>query len=212
VVSNPCLKTEYMRRKELSSMREILTPKKIVLDQDNIIYCFDPAEIIKNKLDRSEIPITDSYPMDCIPLYARGMKEKFHSSIITSFLDSPAHERILSTVPYDQHPPVIFSIYADGIDRDNPLHSSLKNKLHCTYLRILNVCQFGGRSRDDYELAMMINEKSIRNKGYSMCHEGFVAGMKKLIDSGITINGKNHAVRLAYIQVGVSVFSIKDKS
>ncbi len=143
----------------------------------------------------------ENYHRNCIPSYARRLKDIHKSKIVTSFLDSPSHENLLLTVPFDQRPPVFVAIYADAIDRDQMLHSSARNKLHCTYLKVLNVAEFGLRSRDDYELYMVLNEATIKRKGYQACHEALVANLSKVIASGISIDGKNHAVRLAYIQV-----------
>jgi hypothetical protein len=69
--------------------------------------------------------------------------------------------RLLETVPEEERPPVLLSLYADGIDRDVPTHSSSNNKLHCTYMNVLNMCAFGCRSRYNYELVMLLHEATL---------------------------------------------------
>ncbi len=64
---------------------------------------------------------------------------------MTSFLDSPAHNLLLQTVPTQQRPPVLLAIYADALDCDNLPRSSAKHKVHCTYVQVINARKYGYR-------------------------------------------------------------------
>lgn len=109
--------------------------------------------------------------------------------------------RLLETVPLEERPPILISIYADGIDRDEMARSSGRNKLHCSYMRIINLCNSGLRSRYDYDLIMILHEATIAKYGYDACHERLIAQITKLVNFGVLIDGKRHAVRIAYLQV-----------
>jgi hypothetical protein len=73
------------------------------------------------------------------------LKDVYGSNIVTSYLDSPAHSRLMQTVPISQRPPVLLAIYADALDCDQMLKSSANNKIHCTYIKVLNAQKFGTR-------------------------------------------------------------------
>ncbi len=109
--------------------------------------------------------------------------------------------RLLQTVPEDERPPILLSIYADGIDRDQTIHSSGRHKVHCTYIRVLNLCESGCLSRYDYELVQIVHESTLADFGYDRCHEELVSKISEVVTSGIIVNGQKHAVRVAYLQV-----------
>ncbi len=104
-------------------------------------------------------------------------------------------------MPEEERPPVLISFYADGLDRDVPTHSSGNNKLHCTYINVLNLCAFGCRSRYNYELVMLLHEATLAKYGYNRCHKKLIFQISTLVKQGIVINGQKHAVRVAYLQV-----------
>ncbi len=87
----------------------VVEPQQIYfnIEDPNPVYVFDISRVIEDKLEKAENPIDHSYATKCIPLYAQGLKETYMDQIITSFLDSPTHDRILSTVPAQQRPPII---------------------------------------------------------------------------------------------------------
>jgi hypothetical protein len=71
--------------------------------------------------------------------------------VSASYLDGERHMDILDTV--EQRSSVIeIVIYADGLDRDLMGHSSGRNKIHVTYVLILNLTCGRPRSADDYHL------------------------------------------------------------
>jgi hypothetical protein len=111
--------------------------------------------------------------------------------------------RLLEGMPEDEKPPVLLAIYADGIDRDEALHSSGRHKIHCTYLRFLNMEPLAScRSRYDYEIIQLINEDTLKQYGYDRCNMELVSMLENLVSNGITLDdGRKHAVRLAYLQV-----------
>jgi hypothetical protein len=119
------------------------------------------------------------------------------------FLNSSILCRLLETVPEEERPPILLSIYADGIDRDQTLHSSGQHKLHCTYIKFVNLSPFGCRSRYDYELVQLLNEEAIKVYGYNTCHEIIVSKISNVVENGIMLNGRKHAVRVAYLQVNM---------
>jgi len=77
----------YMRRKELSSIVDIPEGTIFYLDESglNLLRIFEVGRVIKEKLDRSEMAIIETYENKCIPLYAQGMKETYGNMVITSF-------------------------------------------------------------------------------------------------------------------------------
>ena len=193
-----------MRCKMLFSDVELQTPRIIRFDGNstnhNVLY-FDVEKLVKEKLGQSAQPLQKDYEDKCIPAYVRGMREKFqYKSIISSYLDSPAHSKILETVPVMERPPVLLQIYADDIDRDQTLHSTSNNRIHCTYVRIMNATQFGLRSKDDYNLAMLAKSSTVKEHGYENCQKPFIDNLRALIISGIFVSGKKHAVRVAQLQ------------
>ena len=80
-------------------------------------------------------------------------------------------------------------------------HSTLKNRVHITYLRVINLCDFGLRQRDDYRMIQILYEDTVKKFGYSRVHEPLIAKLQILINEGLFIHGRKHAVRLAYLQV-----------
>ncbi len=127
---------------------------------------------------------------------------------MTGYLDSPAYEELLITVPFDQRPPIVFGLYADALDRDAGIHSSSKHLIHCTYIQVLNVREFGMRKRSNYELVMLINEKSMKICSYDVCQQKLLSSIVDVVNSGIEIGGKIHAFRLSYLQVSVLIILI----
>lgn len=146
------LLTSYKRKKAILKHFAPKYPKKVFpkgedINSNHEILVHNIREVITDRILNSPVPFDDSYPIACTPSYARKLKEKFHSEVVTGYFDSPAHARLLETVPCDQRPPVLLAIYADGLDRDGMVHSSGKNKLHCTYVKVINTFQFGRRSK-----------------------------------------------------------------
>ncbi len=193
-----------MRWKTLLSEVEVEMPKVVQFDanssEHNILY-FDVEKLVQKKLLQSVLPLPEGYQSDCTPIYVQGMKETMQlTTLVSSYLDSPAHAKILETVPMDERPPVLLQIYADDIDRDQTLHSTLKNRLHCTYVRVMNTTQFGQRSKDDYSLAVLAKSTTNKKFGYANCQKTFINNLKALVSNGIFINGKKHAVRVAQLQ------------
>jgi len=135
------------------------------------------------------------------PMFVEEIKRVYGDEVITGYLDSPAVKEILSTVPEDEMPPVLISLYADGVDRDSMGHSTLLNRVHATYLQVLNVNTYGIRQRDDYRLIQLGYEDSLRKFGYNSFHKHLVNKLSTLILEGIELEGKKHAVRLCYLQV-----------
>lgn len=211
-LGNACLlnsvTTHYRREKLLSKEYGVCGTMKIELEKENVdpveVTLFDLHQIIQDDVAKC-VKFNNDYPTTCIPGYAKALKNRFGPAVVTSFLDSPAHAEILRTVPEEERPPVLLSIYADGLDRDQMARSTLTNKLHCTYLRIINVHQFGARSRHDYKLVMVMPDDAINTFGYLECHREFIKRLSTLVKGGIEIDGKIHAVRLAYLQVNVVI-------
>jgi hypothetical protein len=64
----------------------------------------------------------------------------------------------------------------------------------------LIICQKNSRSVTDYHLSMVINDKAIKKYGYDKCHERIIKSLAAIVENGVELNGKLHAVRLAYLQ------------
>lgn len=206
----PNLSTQHRRTNELNVIANPLPYSKVNLsldDKSDEYHVFNLADVIKDKIERTNCDLMESYATDCIPSFLKEIKAKYGADVVTSFFDSPSHDQLLLTVPFDQRPPIFISLYADALDRDQILHSSGRNKIHCTYLRVLNAAKFGLRKRDDYELVMLVNESTIKAHGYDLCHQPLLSQLVDLISSGMMIRGKRHAVRLAYLQVRKTSFN-----
>jgi len=181
------LSSTYKRENLLASLLEPLEPRKVTIVEDDRsppIYLFDVEKVIQQRLMNKEV--TNEYSTDTIPLYAKGIKQKFPNAI-TSILDSPAHQVLLSSIPEDQRPPILLGIYCDGINRDNSSHSA-NSSLHCTYIKIINEKNLGNRCRDDFELLSIMSEETIEIHGYQNCMNPVVNDLVDLINRGIFIN------------------------
>jgi hypothetical protein len=62
------------------------------------------------------------------------------------------YQDITKSVPKGEGPAIFIQIYSDDIDRDAMGKSSGRNKLHLTYLRILNITDGIARSPRQYNL------------------------------------------------------------
>jgi len=198
----PELSTRYRREKALEQRASLLKGNimpAVPGNEPGDILIYDAREVLEDKLQRSSCVLEDTKLLT--PQYTQELKRRFGSQIITGFFDSPAYESILLTVPFDERPPIMIGIYADGLDRDSMLYSSGQNKIHCTSMKILNTARFGLRKPDDYELLMVLNETLLKKYGYNTCHKALISQLTSLVTSGITYHGKKHAVRLAYLQV-----------
>ena len=171
------------------------------------IVVFDPRDVIRNILSNHRLESFDSH-MKCFengrPMFVEEIKRVYGDEVITGYLDSPALKEILNTVPEDEMPPVLISLYADGVDRDSMGHSSLLNRVHATYIQVLNLNTYGIRQRDDYRLIQLGYEDSLRKFGYNAFHKHLVANISNLIRDGMEINGRRHAVRLCFLQVNIT--------
>jgi hypothetical protein len=47
---------------------------------------------------------------------------------------------------------------------------------------------------------MILNDKTIKKFGYDVCHERLIRDLVAIVENGLELNGKLHAVRLAYLQ------------
>ena len=70
--------------------------------------------------------------------------------LFASYRDGHRHQDILASV--GQGSVIEIMIYADGLDRDMMGHTSGRNKIHLTYVLILNLTVGRPRSADDYHL------------------------------------------------------------
>jgi|SanBayMetagenome_1026888.scaffolds.fasta_scaffold13365_2 hypothetical protein len=78
--------------------------------------------------------------------------------VYASYKDGERHMDILETV--DSSTTVIeIIIYADGLDRDQMGHTSARNKIHVTYVLILNLTCGRPRSADDYHLLQVTQDE-----------------------------------------------------
>jgi len=205
------LSSRHLREKTIANtvvpvQENIHTVSLTSSDESAEVIIFDVKEVIEAKLMRSG---WGGRAIQAVPSYAQTLKSIYGNQIVTGFLDSPSYEELLLTVPFDQRPPIVFGLYADAIDRDAGTNSSGKNQIHCTYLQVLNTREFGLRKRDDYEIVMLINDKSIKKYSYEACHKKLIRSIKNTINSGIKVNGVLHAVRLAYLQVNFSYTSFE---
>ncbi len=187
-LSSLSIRTNYRRQKMLHERVVILEPKKIHLDDDRNsfpLHLFDLKNVIQQRLQHRTVSDGNR---DTIPLYAKGMKDRFPNvKIVTSILDSPAFSLVMDSVPQDMKPAIMLGIYADDIDRDQAPHSSQKSKLHCTYVRILNEINFGAKSKNDYELIMIANSDTIKKHTYDKCMEPIINNLSEVIDKGVWI-------------------------
>lgn len=101
---NPKIATVYQRQKVVKELVNPVSPQKhkIVFpndsdDQANYLV-FDLRQIITEKLQKSGENFSVSYPLDCIPDYAKMLKSRYKAGIITGFMDSPSHSRYLNNV------------------------------------------------------------------------------------------------------------------
>lgn len=169
-----------------------LQPVLIKFDQKNYtkpVHYFKVEEIIQERLKNRKID--HDYGIKTLPLFSQGIKERFP--------DSPAHTRILSSVPFNERPAILKALYADGIDRDQCINSSQRHKIHCTYLKILNETNNGEKSKHEYELTVLANEETSREHWHEKCMQPFVDNLKAVIQHGIIINSSRHTVRLVQI-------------
>jgi len=98
---NPMLSTSYLRKKAFQEFAQPMEPMEFVLDKDeplkSKVLMFDIYELVRRKL--AKIPTTfqnaQEYKVECIPHYARTLK-KIYKDVVTSFLDSPSHDRLIS--------------------------------------------------------------------------------------------------------------------
>ena len=200
-VTSPTIRSHYRRQKSMEESVNVLKPLRLKLGDCTAngmpVFMFDVRQILHDRLQHRSI--AETYAMDTIPLYARGMKRRYGDQVTTSFLDSTAHAKLLETVPLEERPPILLAVYADEIDRDQTLHSTQKNKYHCTFLRILNETNNGNRSRNDYELAVIANTQAIKEYTYDKCMQKFIQSLNDVVDNGLYLNNKHHAVRLVQI-------------
>jgi|APCry1669192806_1035432.scaffolds.fasta_scaffold13593_2 hypothetical protein len=70
--------------------------------------------------------------------------------LFATYVDGHRHTDIVASV--GQSSVIEIIIYADGLDRDMMGHTSGRNKVHLTYVQILNLSVGRQRSADDYHL------------------------------------------------------------
>jgi hypothetical protein len=120
-------------------------------------------------------------------------------TILDGFFGSKRHQILEKTIPENQKPAYFFAIYADGLDRDLMGHSTQLNKLHVTFLKLLTENQLASGLRDDYSLVQIAYEGTFSKYGYNSVYAALVSQINQLVETGLVINGKIHAVRLAYL-------------
>jgi hypothetical protein len=95
---NPLLSTSYLRKKAFHDFAQPMEPMEFVLNEEDPlkskVLMFDIQELILRKLSNigETFPNFSQYLVECIPHYARTLKQKYEN-VVTSFLDSPSHER-----------------------------------------------------------------------------------------------------------------------
>jgi hypothetical protein len=47
---------------------------------------------------------------------------------------------------------------------------------------------------------MVVNEKTLSKYGYDICHQKFIEQLNNIVSNGLELEGKRHAVRLAFLQ------------
>jgi hypothetical protein len=114
-----------------------------------------------------------------------------------SFRDGERYQRILDTVDEDERPPILIQLYSDGLDRDAMGHSSLRNKVHFTYIKVLNTTDGKERSPLDYGLVQVMYDKTLKELEYPTAMAPITTLIAKLVENGIVWKGRKHAVRLA---------------
>lgn len=204
----PSISSRWLRDNAITEIACPVDESTVVVrseEQSAEVILFDVKEVIRAKLEHSG---WGNRVINTIPSYAQQLKAQFGNGIVTGYFDSPAYKELLQTVPFDQRPPIVFGLYADALDRDAGIHSSSKHQIHCTYIQVLNVREFGLRKRTDYELVMLINEKSMKTCSYDVCQQKLISSIVDLVNSGLEIGGKLHAVRLSYLQVSGQTFFI----
>jgi len=209
-ITSPELSNSYQRRKLLRDKKENLRESYIELGpvpenpKLQSIIVFDPKEVVQNLLTNHTLqPVNHLYESQSkgSPRFVQHIKQLFGDELITGYMDSPSAKEIMKGVPEIELPAVMLGIYADGVDRDSMGHSTLVNRVHATYVKILNLSNFGLREQDDYRLIQIGYEDSLRKFGYNRFHKHLVSKLVDLVNDGIIINQKKHAVRLCYLQV-----------
>jgi len=211
-IAYPRISSNYQRSKLLCEKSTYVSPSYIHLGPvqhnkkvEEIIF-FNPTNVIYNILSGNHLQeLNEDFVSESkgSPLFVQKMKQFHGDDIITGFCDSPAAKEIYNTVPENEFPPILICIYADGVDRDQMGHSSLLNRVHITYIRVLNLCDFGMRQRDDYRIIQIMYEESIRQFGYKHVHRHLISKLTDLINEGFLFDGHRHAVRLCFLQVKI---------
>lgn len=204
MLNNKC-QTSHQRKRQLEYETDFVTPITMKLGPiphypklENVII-FPPQTILDSIFKSGTTDLTDYIAKSTLP-YVANIK-KTCPATISSYFDANSHNRVMESVPDDQKPPIFLGLYADGVDRDQATHSSNLNKIHLTYLKILNLPSEGVRKKDDFRLLQLCYEDTIKHFGYNSVHKSLVHQLTLLINEGYTINGKTHAVRLCYLQV-----------
>ena len=131
--------------------------------------------------------------------YARKLLRS-GEAITAGYKGSVRYREVEATVPPNERPGIHLLIYADELDRDKMGSSSGRNKIHLTYVKILNLTDGLCRTSDDYHLLQIAPSETLKVNEYQHVMRPVIENIAEVVRNGVRYKGKKYGVRLATLQ------------
>ena len=121
-------------------------------------------------------------------------------AITAGYKGSARYREVEATVPARERPGIHLLIYADELDRDKMGSSSGRNKIHLTYVKILNLTDGVCRTPDDYHLLQIAPSETVKVNEYQHVMRPMIENIAEVVRNGVRYKGRKYGVRLATLQ------------